>query len=77
MPRRHDDDEDSFDDFDPTNYGWSPEDWEELKEIYDVDTDDELIELFPELVNYQDFMSELDYLDELNNLVDDEDFYVS
>lgn len=70
MPRRHDGDDDEFD-FDPE--AWvdehgeilTPSDMEEL-------TEDEL----DQLVDYlTDDFPELDYLDDLDNLGDDDDFY--
>lgn len=72
MARRTQDDDDN--DFDPREYGWTTEEWEELKEIYDMD-DDELIEAYPELTDFVGELEELDYLNELDDLTDDDDFY--
>lgn len=79
MPRRHDDndDNDSNDDFpfDPKDYGFSEDEWEELKDALGFETDDELLEAYPDMESYSDWISELDYLDDIDNLGDDDDFY--
>lgn len=75
MPRDRDDDNDDNGGFDPEDYGWSPEEWDELMDVYGFDTDEELLDAFPELDDYSDFMDELDYMDEIDNLGDDDDFY--
>ena len=80
MPRQRDDDNDDNEDgggFDPEDYGWSPDEWAELLDIYGFDSDDEMLDAFPELADFSDWMDELDYLDELDHLDDDDDFYSS
>lgn len=76
MPRRPIDDTspDEGSEFDPTDYGWTVQEWEELKDIYGVDSYDELIDMFPELVDFADWIDELDYVDDIGELTDD-DFY--
>lgn len=73
MPRQHDDDND--DGFDPEDYGWTEDEWEELRELYGFESDDDMLDAFPELADFSDWMDELDYMEELDNLGDDDDFY--
>ena len=74
MPRQFDDDDDN-DDISPEHHGWSREEWEELLEIFDVNDEDELLDMFPDALDFGDWFDELDYLNELDNLGDDNDFY--
>ena len=73
MPRKSDDDNGL--EFDPEDYGWTQEQWDELKEIYGYDTDEEMLEEYPELADFSDWMDELDYIDDLDTYEGDEDFY--
>lgn len=79
MPRRgfddNDDDSNDHDDFDPKDYGFSEDEWEELKDALGFEADEDLLDAYPDMESYSDWMDELDYLGELDNLDDDEDFY--
>jgi len=46
-----------------------------LKEMLGYESDDEMLDAYPDMESWSDWMDELDYLDEIGILDLDEDFY--
>jgi len=74
MARRNQD-EDDDDYFDPRELGFDYDEWDDLKEMLGYESDDEMLDAYPDMESWSDWMDELDYLDEIGILDLDEDFY--